>query len=187
MEDLSVGRRSSRKSCGSDKVRGVVDAATERERRRAEQRQKTRRMLRDRANLLRLELKQLKDKRNAADPDASDPQMQMLVTLRQRLRTTNSMLIELLALSQKQQPSACQSVSHSFKKCRRDGPAADGSSSRTDGDAQKAVAAAATAAVTEGVEGAEVKRVMVVGEVVRKEVGDVVVTAAMAVAKVAYW
>ena len=40
-------------------------------------------------NILRSEMAQLRDKKASVDPNAADPQMQMLVGLRERLRSSN--------------------------------------------------------------------------------------------------
>merc|ERR1719231_1426031 len=57
-----------------------------------------RRQLREKAAALRYELRQLIDKRAEADPNGTDPQMQLLTSLQERHRWTNTLASETHAM-----------------------------------------------------------------------------------------
>lgn len=52
-------------------------------------------------DILRAEIAQLRQRKASVDPTAADPQMQVLVGLRERLRSNSTILLQVLAQTQK--------------------------------------------------------------------------------------
>ena len=61
--------------------------------------------------VLRSELLQLREKHSSEDPNAADPHMAVLVTLRERLRHTNLLLFQLVAMEKQRHQRATKVLS----------------------------------------------------------------------------